>query len=102
MQVIDTNDMAGFFSVLAGTERSQAASMVLDAGQSTGGPQNAHPSSDQWLYVIDGTGSATVEDDEYELSPGLLVCIEAGETHEITADENEPLETINVYAPPEY
>ena len=102
MQVIDTNDMAGFFSVLAGTERSQAASMVLGPDQSTGGPQNAHPRSDQWLYVIDGTGTATVDGDEYELTPGVLVCIEAGETHEITAGADAALETINVYAPPEY
>ena len=102
MHVIDTNDMASFFSVLAGTDRSQAASMVLDAGQSTGGPTNAHPRSDQWLYVIDGTGTASVEDNDHELAPGLLICIEAGETHEITADEEGPLETINIYAPPEY
>ena len=41
-------DMQGGFRVLAGSDRSQAATMVLSTGQSTGGPDNRHPESDQW------------------------------------------------------
>lgn len=102
MQRFDTTDADGFFDVLGGTDRSQAATMTLAPGQSTGGPENAHDASDQWLYVVSGTGTATVEGESYELRDGTLVLIEAGETHEITGDGDAPLETINVYAPPEY
>ena len=50
----------GFFKVIAGTERSQVAAMTLPKGESTGGPNNKHTSSDQWLYVISGAGEAVV------------------------------------------
>jgi hypothetical protein len=41
-----------FFDVLLETDSAQAASMTLQPGQSTGGPENRHPDSDQWLYVV--------------------------------------------------
>lgn len=90
------------FKVLGGTDRSQAASMVLQPGQSTGGPDNKHDDSDQWLYIISGVGCAVVAGKSVELNQGDLVCIEAGETHEITAGEDAPLVTFSIYAPPEY
>ncbi len=102
MQLVDTTAATGFFDVVAGTDDSQAATMILEAGQSTGGPDNRHPRSDQWLYVASGTGTATVEGTAHALRPGTLVCIESGETHEIVNDGDEPLETVNVYAPPVY
>lgn len=39
------------FEVIAGNARSQAAIMVLTPDTSTGGPDNKHEESDQWLYV---------------------------------------------------
>ena len=102
MQRIDTTHTSGFFDVVGGTDRSQAATMVLDPGQSTGGPENAHAASDQWLYVVSGEGSATVEGDRIDLSVGTLLLVEPGETHEITNTGETSLETINVYAPPDY
>lgn len=102
MQRIDTSSATGFFDVVGGTERSQAATMVLDPGASTGGPSNAHAASDQWLYVVSGTGTATVGGESHALRAGTLLLIEPGETHEIANAGNEPLVTVNVYAPPEY
>lgn len=102
MQLVDTDSASGFFDVIGGTERSQAATMILDAGESTGGPTNRHPNSDQWLFVKSGTGTATVDGGSHGLQPGVFLLIEAGETHEITNDGDRPLETINVYAPPVY
>lgn len=102
MRRIDVSSPSGFFDVVAGTSRSQAATMVLDPGRSTGGPDNRHPDSDQWLYVLSGRGRATVAGEEIEIEPGTLLLIEAGEAHEIAAGEEEPLSTISVYAPPAY
>lgn len=90
------------FHVIANTERSQAAAMVLSPGDATGGPDNRHEKSDQWLMVISGTGTAIVNGQEIALSPGMLLLIEAGETHEIRAGGTETLRTFNVYSPPAY
>lgn len=90
------------FEVLAGTGRSQAASMTLSPGSSTGGPDNRHAESDQWLYVISGRGKAVVDGEEVGLEEGSLLLIEAGEAHEVSCEGDRPLRTFSVYAPPEY
>lgn len=90
------------FRVVAGSERSQAAEMALPPGGSTGGPDNRHERSDQWVLVMSGSGTAIVEGTEYELSPGTLLLIEAGEAHELKSGPGEQLATLNFYAPPEY
>lgn len=90
------------FHVVGGTDRSQAAAMTLAPGTGTGGPDNRHETSDQWLYVISGSGDATVDGERVELDPGDLLLIAAGEAHEIRAGATDALVTVNVYAPPEY
>jgi mannose-6-phosphate isomerase-like protein (cupin superfamily) len=103
MRRIDATAAEGFFDVVASTDRSQAATMVLRPGQSTGGPTNAHADSDQWLVVLSGRGTATVAGESVPLEPGTLLLVEAGEPHEIAAaDGADPLVAVSVYAPPEY
>lgn len=97
-QVIFTED----FAVITGNARSQAAIMVLGVGDSTGGPDNRHGGSDQWLFVASGEGSATIGDQVHVLRPGTLLLIEKGETHEIRNEGGEPLHTLNFYVPPAY
>ena len=92
----------GDFEVLTTTERSQAATMVLAPGESTGGPDNRHAASDQWLYVIAGRGYAVADGRRVRLEPGSLLLIEAGEAHEIANDSDVPLESLSIYAPREY
>ena len=102
MKHIATKGTKSFFKVVGETSRSQGATMVLAPGQSTGGEDNVHERQDQWLYVVSGTGRATVEGRTAKLAAGSLLLIEAGETHEITNTGRRPLVTINVYAPPAY
>ena len=102
MKTIRADSAKGFFHVVAGTPRSQAATMVLMPGQATGGDDNVHAASDQWLYVIAGHGEATVNGRRVDIETGELLLIEAGERHEIRNTGREPLVTVNVYAPPEY
>jgi mannose-6-phosphate isomerase-like protein (cupin superfamily) len=90
------------FRVALGNRRSQAAEMTLAAGDSEGGPDNRHRGSDQWLYVVSGTGQATVAGKRYQLHAGTLLLIERGETHEIRNTGRQPLRTLNVYVPPAY
>lgn len=90
------------FARLAGTPRSQAATLVLGPGEATGGPDNTHDHSDQWLFVLSGRGRATVAGTDLDLAPGSLVLIEAGEPHRIANAGQEPLRTLSVYAPPAF
>ncbi|MCU4799876.1 cupin domain-containing protein [Halobacteria archaeon HArc-gm2] len=91
-----------WFDVLLTTSDAQAAVMTLDPGQSTGGPDNYHRESDQWLYAVSGAATAIVEGETVSVSAGDLVVIEAGETHELATDGDEPFESLNIYVPPDY
>jgi mannose-6-phosphate isomerase-like protein (cupin superfamily) len=101
MRLIGTRGATEFFHVTAETPRSQAATMVLQPGQSSGDPNSTHP-GDQWLYVVAGSGRATVAGREMKLEPGSLLLVEAGERHQIVNLADVPLETINIYSPPAY
>lgn len=102
MRRLELGDDPPDWKVCATTKRSQAAIMVLSPGESTGGPDNTHEHSDQWMFVVDGHGTAIIEGNAIDLSPGVLLLVEAGETHEIRAGEDAPLRTMNVYATPAY
>jgi mannose-6-phosphate isomerase-like protein (cupin superfamily) len=90
------------FRLAVGNRRSQAAEMTLAPGETEGGPDNRHRGSDQWLFVVEGTGEAIVDGKRAPLKPGVLVLIERGEPHEIRATGTSPLRTLNVYVPPAY
>jgi mannose-6-phosphate isomerase-like protein (cupin superfamily) len=75
---------------------------VLTPGGKEGGPANRHRGSDQWLYVISGTGQATVNGRRVRLSPGTLLLIERGDTHELRNTGRGQLHTVNFYEPPAY
>ena len=102
MQTFRPDEHRDEFKVLGGSPRSQTAVMTLAAGDSTGGPDNRHEASDQWLYVLSGSGRAVVEGRELTLTAGMLLLIEAGEAHELAAGEGGPLATFSIYAPPAY
>jgi mannose-6-phosphate isomerase-like protein (cupin superfamily) len=90
------------FSVALGNARSQAATMVLAPGESEGGSDNRHRGSDQWLYVLSGTGCAIIRRKRHDLRAGTLLLIERGATHEIRNTGKTPLRTVNIYLPPAY
>jgi len=90
------------WKVLGGTSRSQAAEMVIQPGDSEGGPDNRHPKSDQWLWILSGQGEALIEGKRLPLKAGMLLLIEKGERHQIRATGRTPLRTFNIYSPPAY
>ena len=90
------------FTVVAGNARSQAALMILAAGESAGGPDNRHQGADQWLYVIGGEGTAVVDGQPHPLRAGVLLLVERGEAHEIRNTGDGPLRTLDLYVPPAY
>jgi mannose-6-phosphate isomerase-like protein (cupin superfamily) len=90
------------FHVVLGDQHSQAAQMTLEVGENEGGPDNRHQGADQWLFVVSGTGEATVNRQRVELRAGTLLLIQRGDAHEIRNTGSDPLRTLSVYAPPAY
>ena len=76
--------------------------MVIEPGDCEGGPDNRHRGADQWLFVVSGTGAATVKGRRIPLRAGSIVLIERGDTHEIRNTGRAMLKTLNVYVPPAY
>ena len=103
MKLIKTNGKRGFFQVLHSTRSAQAAMSTLRRGKATSDePENEHPASEQWIYVVSGTGQAVVKNRRVKLSPGSLLLIEKGEKHQIRQSGPRDLVLLNLYAPPAY
>ncbi len=90
------------FHVTLSNRRTQAAEMVIEPGNSEGGPTNRHRGADQWLFVISGTGVGRINGRRHRLKAGVLLLIEHGEEHEIKNTGRLPLKTLNLYSPPAY
>ena len=77
--------------------------MTLQPGGSTGEHvENEHPNAEQWLFVVSGTGRATVGRRSVKLASNSLLLIEKGEPHRIVNTGRSPLVTVNFYVPPAY
>lgn len=83
-------------------DRAQAAEMVLAPGEAEGGPRNEHKGADQWLFVVDGVGTATIEGRRRRLKAGMLLLVERKDRHEIRNTGTTLLRTLNVYVPPAF
>lgn len=101
MKKVDIESEQGFH-VRAETDRAEVATMILNPGENTGGPDNRHEKGDQWMFVLSGSGEVTVEGRKQRLNSGELLLIEKGEAHEVRCTGDEAFETLNFYAPKEY
>ena len=90
------------FRVAIGNRHSQAAEMVIAPGDAEGDPQNRHHGADQWLYVVSGTGRATINGKRYPIRERTLLLIERDDKHEIRNTGHDLLRTLNFYVPPAY
>jgi mannose-6-phosphate isomerase-like protein (cupin superfamily) len=90
------------FRIAVGNRRAQAAAMVIPPGNHEGGPDNRHRGADQWLFVVSGTGAATVNNRRYAIHAGTILLIEKGDKHEIRNTGRTMLKTLSIYVPPAY
>ena len=90
------------FRVAISNRRAQAAEMVIAPADAEGDRQNKHRGTDQWLYVVSGTGSALINGKRYALKPGTLMLIERGDRHQIKNTGRALLRTLNFYYPPAF
>jgi mannose-6-phosphate isomerase-like protein (cupin superfamily) len=90
------------FRLSVSNSRSQAAVLVLAVGGREGGPDNNHRGADQWLFIVEGKGTAIINGHKTSLKPGKMVLIEAGDRHEIRNTGRSLLKTVSIYAPPAF
>ena len=103
MKFIATRKHRKEFQVLLSTRSTQAAMMTLPpGGASSDQPENEHPHSEQWLFIVSGTGRAIVNGRTIRLRPNALLLIEKGDRHQIINTGRAALATINFYSPPAY
>ena len=81
---------------------AQAAEMVIVPGDAEGGPSNKHKGADQWLFVVDGAGTATINGRKRALRQGVLLLIDRRDRHEIRNTGKKLLRTLNIYVPPAF
>jgi mannose-6-phosphate isomerase-like protein (cupin superfamily) len=108
MKHIKTGTKRREFEMLLSTRNVQAAMMTLrPGGTSDDEPSNEHPRSEQWVFVIAGSGEAVVGQRgsrlrRVKLAENSLLLIEKGELHQIRNTGRKHFRTINFYAPPAY
>jgi mannose-6-phosphate isomerase-like protein (cupin superfamily) len=103
MKHVSTTNKKGLFKPLIESAAVQAATMVLRPGQSSSDEVvNEHPRAEQWMFVVSGSGRATVGRRSVKVAEGSLLLIEKGEAHRITNTGRGEMVTVNFYAPPAY
>ncbi|MCG2687966.1 cupin domain-containing protein, partial [Candidatus Parcubacteria bacterium] len=62
-----------------------------------------HEDHDQFIRVEEGSGKATIGEDEFELEDGSAIVVPAGAWHNVTnTSEHDLMKLYTVYAPPEH
>jgi mannose-6-phosphate isomerase-like protein (cupin superfamily) len=108
VKLVSTGKLRKEFALLAESRECQAMKMVLPPGGVTDEkPSNEHRHSEQWLFVVAGSGVATIGKKRralrrVRLRENALLLIEKGELHQIKNTGRRQLLTINFYVPPAY
>lgn len=105
MKLVTAADLAArfeFFEVLASSDQSQIASMIIGPTKTSGEFGTEHPQSDQILMILSGEASIRVGEETVALKAGDICLIEAGEPHQVRNSGLTDLRTLNIYAPPAY
>ncbi len=100
----DVDRLAGrnedFRRVLHTGEHTQLVLMSIPVGESIG--RETHASTDQCLFITDGTGRAVLEGRTSQVDDDSVVCVPAGVEHDLVNTGNEPLKLFTVYGPPQH
>lgn len=101
MDIFHTKKHKGeFFTILGGTENSQAGVMTILPNEDSG-PEETHQ-GDQIVYIVEGTAEIEIGKENGTLEEGDAVIIPAGIRHHIYNRGMETLFFFTCYAPPSY
>lgn len=83
---------------VTGSDRFSAGVVRLEPGK--GHERHDHPESDEILYVLDGEGEQTVDEETRDIDAGEVVFVPRGVPHSTVNTGWETLRLLAVYAPP--
>jgi mannose-6-phosphate isomerase-like protein (cupin superfamily) len=72
---------------------------VLRAPADFSVPAHRHPGSSEYLYILQGSGTMTVDGEVYPVTPGLALQVPGNVEHSFRSSGDEPLVAIQVYTP---
>lgn len=84
-------------AMLAGGEEMNVQQFEIDPGASV--PEHSHP-HEQAGYLVSGTLTFVLDDEERELGPGDSYVIPGGESHGAENRGDETVRGIDVFSPP--
>lgn len=88
---------------LLGPQNSSARNLVFGLAEFPAGTLAAahvHAAEEEVVYILAGRGAILADGQEVALEPGVAIYIPPGLTHQIRADEPEPLRLVTVFSPP--
>ena len=80
------------------SERMMVGLNCLDPGQTQSA--HAHEGADKFYFVLEGSGTFTVGDNERQAARGAIITAPAGIKHGVTNSGNERLSLLVAIAPP--
>jgi len=80
------------------TEHMMVGLNCLEPGQTQS--VHAHEGADKFYFVLEGSGTFTVGDDERQAQTGTIITAPAGIKHGVTNSGNERLSLLVAIAPP--
>jgi mannose-6-phosphate isomerase-like protein (cupin superfamily) len=64
-------------------------------------PRHMHPNTNEFQYILEGTGTIWLGDKEVHVKPGDLVVIPKGTAHAGTKPDGRPFKAIAIKTPPQ-
>ncbi len=98
MQMAKDND--DYRRVLKTGELAQVVLMSIPAGEEIG--NEVHEGHDQILIFVEGSGVATIGNDETAVNEGDLSFVPSGAYHNFRNTGSGPLKLYTMYSPPEH
>ncbi len=87
-----------FKTTLFRSEHMMVGLNCLEPGQTQSA--HAHEDADKFYFVLEGSGTFTVGDDERQAEAGTIITAPAGINHGVTNSGNERLSLLVAIAPP--
>ena len=88
---------------LLGPQNSAARNLAFGLAEFPAGTLAAahtHTGEEEIIYILSGAGAILAGAQEVRLEPGVAVFIAPGLTHQIRANDAEPLKLVTLFSPP--
>ena len=90
-----------FRTVIHTSKHAQIVVMSLNPNEDIG--QEIHPSTDQFIRIESGSGTLSINTEQFQVSDGFAMLIPAGVSHNLTnSSSTTSLKLYTIYTPPHH